>query len=100
MLARIPQFLKHVLRHHGVEVFAITLFCVCIWRGFSIRPLEDAIVPFVAALGGLICSIAPDEVSDCTGYYGWSTQQYRNYPPAFLRGLGVVVLIATAICIR
>lgn len=97
MLERASQLLFYVLKYRWVEVFAGALFCFCVWRVLAIRPLEDALFPAVAALGGLICAVAPDEVSDWSGNYGWSTQQYRNYPPEFLRGFGVLVLIVDAL---
>ncbi|MCO8120393.1 hypothetical protein NHH03_01495 [Stieleria sp. TO1_6] len=86
--------LRYQIAFIGI-VFSLMGFCV--WQVVSTNPMEQALLPGLAALGGFICAVAPDEVSDWTGFYGWTTQQYRNYPADFLRGFGTLVLVASAI---
>lgn len=75
--------------------FALMGFCV--WKALSLTPLEEAVLPGLLALSGFICAVAPEEVSDWTGFYGATTKQYRNYPSEFLRLLGMIVLISISV---
>lgn len=97
MLEKLQLTAKDILFHYWIHLLAIAAFAFCLWRLISIHPIEEALVPGIAALFGLISTVAPDEVSDWTGYYGWTTQQYRNKPPAAIRFFGIIVLAATVI---
>ncbi|KAA5546924.1 hypothetical protein FYK55_00420 [Roseiconus nitratireducens] len=86
-----------LLTHYWIQCLALIAFGFCAWRLWPIRPIEHAIPPAVLAVYGLVATVAPDEVSDWTGNYGWTTQQYRNTPPVAIQAAGVVSMIAAVI---
>ncbi|MCD0459303.1 hypothetical protein [Roseiconus lacunae] len=86
-----------LVKHHYLNLIAIALFVFCISRLIAFRSVEDAVVPGIGALYGLVAALAPNEVSDWTGHFRWTTQQYYNHPAIVVRYSGLSALIVTTI---
>ncbi|MCC9602297.1 hypothetical protein LOC67_17215 [Stieleria sp. JC731] len=97
MLENLRDLVKGFVALYWLNLMGVAVFIFCLVQLFSMRSFEDALVPGVTALFGLVAMLAPDEVSDWTGHHGWTFQQYRSKPPSVIRYSGISTLILTAI---
>ena len=74
------ELLKDFLRQYWLNMVAFAIFVAALIRYVQLAQWEQELVPFVVAFFGFVCVIASEEVSDWTGRYGWTRQQWRQYP--------------------
>ena len=87
------DLLKDILRQYWVNVLACVVFLAALVRYVQLAGWEQHPVPFASAGFGFVCVIASDEVAEWTGHYGWTRQQWRQYPDSVIRFAGGVTLI-------
>jgi hypothetical protein len=88
---------KDILRQYWLNLLACAVFLAALVRYVWLAGWEQHLVPFASAAFGFVCVIASDEMADWTGGYGWTRQQWRQYPDSFVRFSGGVALIVATV---
>ena len=83
--------LRDNLQIHWPLVVGLVLFVPAAWRYYSLGQWEAHISSAAMAVLGLVCTVAPDEVSSWTGRYGWTYDSFWTYPPTYVRALGLML---------
>lgn len=89
--------IREFLDQFWLPIVALGILGVAIARYVYLGRWEDNFIPMIIAAFSFVCVVAADEVSDWTGWYGWTHQQYRNTPESAVRIAGAVGLIAATI---
>ena len=87
---------KQFLRDYWWHLLATALFAACVWRYVALAEWLDRVRQIAVAGYGFISVVAADEVAEWSGRYGWTRQQWRQYPSNFVWGLGVLCLLGGA----
>ncbi len=91
------ELFKDILRQYWLNMVAFAIFVAALTRYVQLAKWEQHLVPFAVASFGFVCVVASDEVSDWTGRYGWTRQQWWQYPPNFVRFAGGVALVVASV---
>jgi hypothetical protein len=93
----VTDLIKDLVRQYWLNMLAIAMFVAALLRYVRLGGWEEHLVPFASAVFGLVCVIASEEVAEWTGGYGWTRQQWRQYPSAFVRFAGGVALVVATV---
>ncbi len=88
---------KNLVRQYGLNALALCVFLAALIRYVHLAGWEQNLVPFASSAFGFVCVVASDEVADWTGRYGWTRQQWWQYPGTFVRFAGGVALVAATV---
>lgn len=92
------ELIKDFLRQYWINIIAFAVFLAALLRYIQLARWEQHFTPFAVAAFGFICVIASEEVAEWTGRYGWTRQQWWNYPSNYVRVAGgVALLVATVV---
>jgi hypothetical protein len=91
------DLIKLFICQHWLNLLAAGVFAAALVRYVRLAGWEQHLVPFAVAAFGFVCVVASEEVADWTGTYGWTRQQWRYYPPNFVRFAGGITLIVATI---
>lgn len=91
------ELFRDFLRQYWLNMLAFAVFVAAVVRYVQLGQWEQQLVPFAVAGLGFMCVVASDEVSDWTGWYGWTRQQWRQYPVEFVRFAGALALVVATI---
>lgn len=95
------DLIKQFVRQYWFNILASSVFLAGLIRYVLLAAWKQHGVTLACAVFGLVCVVASDEVVEWTGRYGWSRQQWWQYPGTFVRFAGSVVLVvATVILFR
>ena len=95
------DLIRDFLRQYWLNFLAFLVFLAALVRYVGLAGWEQHLVPFAVAAFGFVCVVASDEVADWTGRYGWTRQQWRQYPSTFVRFAGgVALVVATVVLYR
>ena len=70
--------MREYLHGKKLEITALSLFVGCVAMIWSSGSWKDHYPSLIAALFCLAATIGPEEMSQWTGSYGWTTKTYRN----------------------
>jgi hypothetical protein len=85
---------KDNLQMYWPHAVATILFAFAVWRYVSIAQWEAYLKTFAIAVFGFISVVASDEEASYSGRYSWTYDSFWTYPPAYVRSLGFVLLVA------
>jgi hypothetical protein len=95
------ELVKDFIRQYWFNVLAFAVFIAALIRYLRLAGWEQHLVPFACAAFGFVCVVASDEVAEWTGGYGWTRQQWWQYPGTFVRFAGgVALVVATVVLYR
>jgi len=87
------DLLKDIFRQYWLNMLGFAVFLAAALRYIRLAEWEQRLVPFALAAFGFVCVIASEEVAEWTGRYGWTREQWWQYPGSFVRLAGGVILI-------
>jgi len=96
---RTMDTIKEFLRQFWLHIVAFAIFVAALVRYVQLAQWEQQLVPFASAAFGFVCVVASDEVAEWTGRYGWSRQQWWQYPGTFVRFAGGVALVVATVAL-
>jgi hypothetical protein len=85
---------RETLRMYWPHLVATALFALALAQYVAIGRWEALVRPLAIAAFGFACAVASHEVADWTGHYRWSYDSFWTYPPAWVRAVGFVLLVA------
>ena len=88
---------KDIFRYYWPQLLGIAVFAIAVARYIQLGEWEDNLKPFILAFYGFVCVVAGDEVSEWTGRYGWTRQQFFVDPPSLIRFQGAFVLMISTV---
>jgi hypothetical protein len=92
------NMIKEFVRQYWLHALAFAVLLAAVVRYVRLAGWEQHLVPFASAAFGFVCVVAGDEVAEWTGRYGWTRQQWWQYPGTFVRlAGGVTLLVATVV---
>jgi hypothetical protein len=91
------DFIKALIRQHWVNLLALAVFGAAVIRYVYLARWEEHLLLFAYAGLGFLCVVASEEVAEWTGRYGWTRQQWWEYPATWVRCFGGVALIIATI---
>ena len=95
------DLIKQLVRQYWLNILAFAVFLASLIRYVRLAEWEQRLVPFACAAFGFVCVVASDEVAEWMGGYGWTRQQWWQYPGTFVRFVGgVALVVATVILFR
>ncbi len=89
--------IKQVFRQYWLNILAFAMCLAAIVRYARLAEWEQNFVPVASAVFGFACVVASDEVVEWTGRYGWTRQQWRQYPGTSVRVAGILGLVVGTI---
>jgi hypothetical protein len=91
------EMIKDILRQFWLNMVALAVLIAAVVRYVQLGKWEQLLVPFAIAAFGFVCVIASEEVSDWTGRYGWTRQQWWQYPGTVVRFAGSIALVVATV---
>lgn len=91
------DLIKNSIRQYWPNLLACVIFLAATLRFVRLGDWEQHWVPFAWAFFGFISVVASEEVAEWTGRYGWTRQQWRQYPSGLVRRAGGAVLVVATI---
>jgi hypothetical protein len=91
------DLIKAFVRQYWLNLLAVAVFAADLVRYIRLAEWEQRLTPFAIAAFGFVSFVASEEVSEWTGRYGWTRQQWWQDPPSYIRFTGGVMLIVATI---
>jgi hypothetical protein len=81
-----------IVRQYWLNTIAVVAFGFAAARYIHLPDWQGRISQILLAFGGMVMVVASDEFSNWTGRYGWTRNQWLQYPGWFVKFLGIVLL--------
>jgi hypothetical protein len=91
------RLITQLLRQYWLQLLATAVFVAAGWRYWQLGRWLENIDLILIAFGSLVAVIAADEFAEWTGNYGWTRQQWRQWPEWFVRGAGMMALVVVTV---
>jgi hypothetical protein len=81
-----------IVRQYWLNAIALIAFAFAAARYIHIADWEGRLIQVLLAFGGMVMVVASDEFADWTGRYGWTRNQWLQYPGWFVKLVGIILL--------
>lgn len=82
-----------IVRQYWLNAIALIAFGFAAARYIHLADWQGRMIQILLAFGGMVMVVASDEFSDWTGRYGWTRNQWLQYPGWSVKFFGIILLV-------